>query len=758
MYRFLLKYLVVAILLRGFVIPNQTTAQELTSKIQLVWQQDELPIPDAYYSYGTVQGVSDANGFISITFVKALPMVVSHIGFGSIQIEPASVEAAIQTQKLFINRTNRMLAPVTVIALHPTTANVANVELDYQNQMAHDAGNLSRMTPLIAGIRKSGSYGTDPVIRGFKYEQIAVVQDGLQTAGAACPNRMDPPSSQIVMNMMEQVEVLKGPFALRYGNALGGTINFVSPPIHYGVKPSLFGRLSTGYESNGGILRTEGMGGVTGKFHHIKLFGSYSKGDDYSDGNGNKVSSAFSRGSFGGLFALKVSQKQEFAFSVARNFARDSYFPSLPMDLRSDDTWMLNARHTWNYNDEVFKSLSTNAYASLVDHFMDNRLKVMNPRTMDAETDAKNRSYGFRTEALFAKNAYKLYAGLDFKIEEAEGTRVRYMLTGPMTGKVFNDNAWQHGRIQKAAFFMEYSLKAAKHLFTASARLEANHGELLDPASEFLKVYPDPSVVQLNPSLSTGMSWFLNHRLTVSAWLARAQRSAGISERYINYFPIGLDPYEILGNPALKPEVNNQADVELKFATANTKLSLNAFASYLQQFIASVIDTSLTPRIASSPGVRRMLNLDKALMAGTELNINQVITTYLKANFDMAFVYGENLDNKSPLPEIPPLDLRLSLIGSVLNAKLQPEVSVRYVIQQDRIAPEVGETVSPEFMLLDVGLTYHINKYLRANCGVQNVLDVAYYEHLSRVMKTTPPSPLYAPGRNFYVSLNFSVM
>jgi iron complex outermembrane receptor protein len=198
--------------------------------------------------------------------------------------------------------------------------------------------------------------------------------------------------------------------------------------------------------------------------------------------------------------------------------------------------------------------------------------------------------------------------------------------------------------------------------------------------------------------------------------------------------------------------------VEVKFATANTKLTLNVFASYLQQFISSIIDTTLKPRIATSPGVRRMLNIDKVLIAGTEVSINQVITSFLKANIDVAYVYGQNLDSKSPLPEIPPLDLRLSLIGSMFSSTLQPEVSLRYVTSQDRIAAEVGEAASPEFTLIDAGVTYKINKYLRASAGVQNIFDVAYYEHLSRVMKTTPPKPLYAPGRNVYLSLNFSLL
>ena len=74
-------------------------------------------------------------------------------------------------------------------------------------------------------------------VRGFKYDRLNIVMNGSQSAIAACPNRMDPPTSQVPTSTIQKVEVYKGPYALRYGAGFGGTINFVSEPLVFTTKP-----------------------------------------------------------------------------------------------------------------------------------------------------------------------------------------------------------------------------------------------------------------------------------------------------------------------------------------------------------------------------------------------------------------------------------------------------------------------------------------------------------------------------------------
>jgi hypothetical protein len=48
------------------------------------------------------------------------------------------------------------------------------------------------------------------------------------------------------------------------------------------------------------------------------------------------------------------------------------------MDLRDDDTWLVNARHDIDFDNGKLQSWSTTAYASFVDHKMDNLSKTSN--------------------------------------------------------------------------------------------------------------------------------------------------------------------------------------------------------------------------------------------------------------------------------------------------------------------------------------------------------------------------------------------
>ncbi len=119
--------------------------------------------------------------------------------------------------------------------------------------MEHDGAQILNQLPAFNSIRKGGNYGFDPVFRGIKYDQLNVVLNGAQSATAACPNRMDPPTSQMAPNMMDRIEILKGPYALRYGTGFGATINFIPAKLRHTSEPDIYGKASTGYETNGDL-------------------------------------------------------------------------------------------------------------------------------------------------------------------------------------------------------------------------------------------------------------------------------------------------------------------------------------------------------------------------------------------------------------------------------------------------------------------------------------------------------------------------
>lgn len=729
-------------------------SQEKT--IQLINDNTLTPVGDVYYKYGNKTGLSGDSGEISIAFSENESLWLSHLLYGRIQYSPVEVKAALETGVIKLHLLEHSILPVTVISVHPSVGEKSSLALGVHDKLEHDAGQLLDQLPAISTIRKSAAYGFDPVLRSFKYDQLNLVIDGVQTASAACPNRMDPASSQIPVNMVSQVEVMKGPYSLRYGNVFGGTINFKTSEPQFSEKLTPAGRLGTSYESNGNIFRTEGVGGFTSKVADVKVFASYSSGSDYTDGDGNVVPANFNRLNWGGKMGFRLGEKQNIGFLVSNNRAHDVDFPTLPMDLREDNTWLLNASHAMFFGTKHLSSVNTALYATKVDHLMDNLDKVINPRTVDAVSDASTLNYGGRSELRFDFENHRLFTGIDYRFEGADGFRTRAMLKGPMAGKTLTDNIWQDAQIQRGGVFGEFHLNKSSFQSVFSARLDYNAAKANNPDPAFAALFESIESNWVNPSVSLGGTKKLGQNMSLGLWLGSAQRSPGIAERYINFFPIGIDPYEMVGNPQLKPETNNQADLIFQFGTHVTELSVNLFASFLRNYISSEIDPNLKPRLATSPGVRRFVNIEKAQVSGFELGWKQQIFSFLKHDLNVVYTKGTNQMLDEPLPEIPPLEITYRLGAGLLKNSIRPELFYRQALKQDKISASFGESESPAFNVVDFKCSWLPTKAITVSAGVENLFDTAYYEHLAR--KTPDKRPIYSPGRSFYATLTFNFL
>ena len=724
--------------------------------IQIVNEKTKSPVVDICYQYSNKSGFSDENGRIFIEFADGFSLSLSHVQCGKIEISNDQFLEAVKTGRLKVTFDSKQLLPVTILQVHPEAGEKAGYEMTFQDKLEHDAARLLDQISSISLIRKSGSYGFDPVLRGFKYDQLNLVLDGSQSASAACPNRMDPAASQIPVNMISTVEVLKGPYSFRMGNAFGGTINFKSSLPEFSDTLKGLGRLGTSYESNGNVIRTEGFAGLEASKVNLKMFGSYSQGNDYTDGDGVIIPSNFNRLNWGGKMGFKLSKKQNMSFMISNNRAKNVDFPSLPMDLRNDNTWLFNLTHTVFFYNRKLSSWRTTGNYTKVNHLMDNIDKVINPRTTNSETKAETWNYGGHTELRFDFKNTILYTGADYHFESADGYRSREILMGSMAGKTFVDNVWQDAQIQRTGFFGEFHTDNREMHFVLSARLDYNSAKANNPDSRFAEVYPDLESAYFNPSVSVGGTRYFSSKLSSGLWVGSARRSPGISERYINFFPIGLDPYEMVGNPQLNPETNNQADLVFKYKTTKSIVNIDLFSSFLRNFISSEINPDLKPKMMTSPGVRRFMNIDKALIYGFEFEWNQVITRFLKHDFAIFYTHGKEMETNEPLPEIPPLELKYRLTGNFANNKVFPEIQYRQAFSQNRVASSFGETETPAFSVFDFKLLWLLTKTISLTGGVLNMFDAAYYEHLSRSIREEGSRPIYSPGRSFYVTLTFN--
>jgi iron complex outermembrane receptor protein len=308
--------------------------------------------------------------------------------------------------------------------------------------------------------------------------------------------------------------------------------------------------------------------------------------------------------------------------------------------------------------------------------------------------------------------------------------------------------------LDRSGLFAEHHRRVGRYQLIASGRLDWVEGRAHRIAEGPAQEYNDMGRTDFNPSLSLGAQRKLGRGYSLGFWTARSVRSAGLAERYINFFPIGSDPYELIGNPDLEPEVNYQADLRLSRVRLQSRVEVSGFVSYLEGFISSRIREDLAPVMGMAPGVRQFVNIEEALMTGGEVRWRQQWSDGFHSRLGAVYTYGEDLTRNEPLPEVPPLELRAQFGGRLLeNGKLHPMLHLRHALRQGRNAAFFGETETPAFTVVDAVVQYALNSRISLTAGVENLLDAHYYEHLNRAT-VAAQRPLFAPGRNAYLTLS----
>ncbi|OYW81467.1 MAG: hypothetical protein B7Z27_02045, partial [Sphingobacteriia bacterium 32-37-4] len=207
----------------------------------------------------------------------------------------------------------------------------------------------------------------------------------------------------------------------------------------------------------------------------------------------------------------------------------------------------------------------------------------------------------------------------------------------------------------------------------------------------------------------------------------------------------------VVGNAQLKPEANTQLDFLVRYQTEKSLLQINFYRAMISQYITTVVDPNLKPIIATSPGVRKYINVEEASMVGFEISYAQQIGRLFNQDISLAYVRGQNRVLQEPLPEINPFELRYKLVAQLLNTKLQPYFNLRHSFAQNRVSTSFNEKATEDFMVVDIGVKVLANKKLQITTAVNNLFDIAYREHLSRFIR--PTLPLNAVGRTWVLML-----
>ena len=614
------------------------------------------------------------------------------------------------------------------------------------------------------GVLKRGGFAMEPTFRSFKLEQLNMMFDGALTTVPACPNRMDPITTHINPNDIEKIEVVKGPYTVRYGQTMGAVINMVTQQPHYSDAFEVHGNIDLGYETNGNAKKTSGMLSMGNKNFDLSLSGGYNDYDNYTNGSGQEIASAFTNYDYAVKLGYNIASNQRFQASWRQTFARDVLHAGLPMDTKTDDQSSITIDYSAHkLTDKIF-AVNAKFYHSSVEHLMTNELRPTYKST-HANTPVTSLNYGAKLEmGLNLSDNNLVYIGADYKYINKDGSRTREVYINTCTGmvfdppKVFVDKVWQNSNTTNYGFYIENKNKIGENLkLNAGLRVDINNGEILDPEEDFLNLYNSDLKTDALTDIS-GMltaTYELSNRYNIQLAYGLGSRAPKITERYINHFTVGMDAYEYVGNPFLKSEKNNQIDLVLNKSGKVFTFEVDLFYSYLKDYITAVVDTTLNKKFmpCMPPAhAKRFINIDKAMQYGFEVSASYKFADYFALNGNVYYTYAQNFDFDEPLAEIPPLSSNLSL--SYMRKKFFASLNGRFVAEQTRVSTSFNESPSDGFSVFDAKIAYKPLKNLSVELGVNNIFDVTYYEHLSRPYKNMPEQSLfYEPGTNFLLSV-----
>ncbi len=718
----------------------------------------------------TTSTVSDAEGNFTLTTSKGGMLEFTHLSYKTKQIR-AKEDLNIRLKQ------NRISLDEIVVKSHPLDDISHAVVIIDDAKKGSQPRNVAELFNDISGfsIQKRSATASEPSFRGFKYEQMNIKYDGGTKIVHACPNRMDPITAHVIPEEVSKIEVVKGPFTVRFGQSFGAIVNLVTrtpTPDDYGFH----GSLQTGYETNGEnfMSRAELMY-ATEKFD-ITANGENRNFGDYTDGNGIVTPAAFITNSYSIKAGFNPESNQRLQLDWRQKFGKEIKHAGLPMDSPKDDSYSLGLDYKVQKVSDIINSISFKSYYSDVDHLMTNedRPSFM---MMDAKTPVTSNTYGGKFEVgISPTDRLLIYTGLDADIIQRDGERTRIikMMNGiPLENPMIKiDKVWQDATTSDIGVFAETTYKLSESL-VANAGLRADfvNASIADPATDtpsgipgFATLYGEGFDDISETTASGNMSLkYHNNGTQVQLAYGLGTRSASMIERYIYHFTIGSDSYEYVGNPFLNPEQNNQIELALKHKQGKLNIGASVFYSKMKDYISAVIKEN-DPNFAAiytKPNLlfaKQYVNVD-ANQIGFDAFFNYKIIPSLEFVADMAYTKATNETFDEPLAQVAPMSAHLGL--KFEKNLYWVDVRTEIVAEQDELAASFGEvTPTPGYHTFDIRLGVEPIKGLQVGAAGLNILDEAYYDHLNFTFKNTVDNVMgdriYETGRSFSLFAKYS--
>ena len=641
----------------------------------------------------------------------------------------------------------------------------------------------------------TGSGISKPVIRGLGYNRVVVVNDGIRQEGQQWGDEHGIEIDEFSVN---HVEILKGPASLSYGSdAIAGVINMLSAPSL--PDGTIQGNVIGNYQTNNGLIGYSAniSGNLKGYIWDLRY--SNKMAHDYKNKyDGYVFNSAYKEQNIGGILGVNKSWGYAHLHFSLYNLNpgiiegdRDSISGKFIKPIAINDT----TEGFTLANNKDFKSYLPHVPFQKISHYktvLNSNFIVQGGAIKATLGIQQNRRQEYGD--VLMPSTYGLYF-----LMNTINYDLRYNMTERNKFNIsFGVNGMQQQSQNKGTEFLvpEYSLfdiGVFSILKKSYKKLDISAGIRYDTRNEHSKdLYVDVNGFPLPTADSSayhqfsafhstfsgltgsiGATYQFNEEVYAKINAARGYRAPNIAELGANGLHDGTIRYEI-GDPKLKAETSFQADAAFGMNTHHITVELDLFSNTINNFIFSRKLTSSSGGDSISNGYSTFKFVSgKANLLGGEIMIDIHPHPLDWLHIENSFSYVQSVQEGQPdstkyLPFTPAPKIQSELKADIKTKgktldNTYVKIEAENYLKQNKFYSAYGtETATPAYTLINIGAGTDIKNKDHVFCSVylsvNNLLDVAYQSHLSRLKYTsenfaTGRSGVYAMGRNISFKL-----
>ncbi|MGM0506897.1 MAG: TonB-dependent receptor [Bacteroidota bacterium] len=721
------------ILLAG--VPHKVAAQTDQGGQESGWtgivvdQESGQPIPGATLQWtDNGKGVaSDESGRFRLesrTLQESPELQVRAIGYQSREVTLPETG----TKSIRLELTPEVLqGEEVIITRSPVGSTVRTQPAEAYNReqlQRRAAPSLGEMLQGSAGVssRSFGSAPSRPVVRGMDGDRLLVIQNG-ERMGDLSSTAVDHAVAMEPL-VMDRVEIVRGPASLLYGSsAIGGVVQLFSRDLPtewdsgWSGTAAMHGA-SVNRMGSGMIRMQQGSDrwALTGRL-------SYRNGADLQTPEGRlpdtfieSQNAAFGAGWRTGSVENGIAADQiRMDYGLPESVDDDSQ--SIRIDMERSH---LQGRSVWTPDRWIEQ--------------MEFRLHYSDYQHLEVE---ENRGGTTTNEVV----------GIRFDQQSVNGSLLmRHRPSGPLEGAIgvsLHHHAIQVGGVDAltpdgtggalAAYVYEELNLGPEWTLTGGTRIEGRWTQALTN-DRFSTVLNGDTRVEPILSGALGLEWTPSSAWSIGAQVARAYRTPTLEELYSDAPHAAAGSYD-RGNPNLGNETSLGGDLHATYSGSTFRSDLSLFLNRLNGYV----DFSPTGRTHESSGLPIFeYRAKEAILRGFEWQVELERPAGWRGSLVLDGVWGnEQSEARDPLSAMPPARLQLEWLLERETYWLGPRVLIGAA--QNRVAP--NEETTEGYWLLGWQSGWRIGPGGTLSLRVDNLLDRAWRDHLSRVEQRNAPMP-----------------